>query len=140
MSVYDRYQSALEGRLSAFSGFPYGNVAWENVRFSPPTPTTPWMRASFMPVAAERKALGEDGYSRVDGLFKIWIYYPLGQGSSESSIIADSLIQWFKSGTRLESGGERVTILSASRGQGGIEDAWWVIPVTISWYSHTGKV
>lgn len=140
MSVYDRLQSALEERLEAFPNMPDGGVAHENVQFTPPTPSTAWMRVSFIPVASSRRTLGVNGLSRIDGVFSVWIYYPMGQGTSESSIVADRLIEWFKSGTRLESGGEVVTILSAARGQGGIQDAWWITPVTVSWYSHTGKV
>lgn len=140
MSIYDRLQSCFEERLAAFPYMPTGSVAWENVKFTPPTPQTPWLRATFVPVASSRKALGEDGYSRIDGGFLIWIYYPLGQGSRESSVVADQLVTWFKSGTRLESGGEYVTVLTAEHGQGSVENAWWCTPVRISWYSHTGKV
>jgi len=140
MSFYDRIQSAFEERLEAFPQMPSGGVAWENVRFDPTGPETKWLRCVFDPVAASRRSAGDNGYSRADGFFLIWIYCPIGIGTSESAIIADALVEWFKSGTSLESGGEFAKILSAERGRGGIETDWWVTPIRISWYAHTIKV
>lgn len=141
MAIYDRIQSALEEHLAACPDIAtLDGVEWENSKLDAPGPAARWARVKFDPVAAERRGLGEGGHSRIDGLFSIWIHHPLGAGTQEPAVLADRLIEWFKSGTRVESGGEHATCLSAVRRAGGVVDGWWVTPVIVSWYAHTTKV
>jgi len=140
MSVYDRLQSAFEERLAGFQHLPAGGVEWPNVALDAPEAGEAWVRCRFTPSAASRRGLGEGGHSRIDGLFTMWLNWPRGVGTSESAIVADRLVKLFKSGTRVESGGEYATCLSALNQGGGVEGAWWVTPIVVSWYAHTTKV
>lgn len=139
-NVYDLIQRALEERLSAFSSLPSGGVAWENVEFKP-TEGTAWCRAFISPSEVSRKTLGEDGYSRVDGVFLVTLYYPKNQGSGACRRVADALAQWFKSGTRLTAGVVTVTCSSARRAAALTDDPkWYQIPVQVFWYTHRNEL
>ncbi len=136
--VYFHVEKALQERLEAFAELPADGVAYENVRYSPPSPKAglAWFEAYFDPGETDRKTLGPNGYSRLDGGFQITLNFPKNTGSADARRAADKMVQWFKSGTRLGSGGVSFTCRKAKRSKRIPNDKWYRLPVKVDWYTH----
>lgn len=139
---------ALETHLSRWDDLPSGGVAWENSRFIPPSEAdTLWVRVNFQPNVATRRTAGDNGYSRIEGMFSIVIMSPEGGGGGAARQLADSLVRRFRSGTDLASPNDpdvKVTVQSAFAGAGATDDygdaTYFQVPVFVVWYTHVAGI
>jgi hypothetical protein len=142
---YDLAQAAFEKSLEAMTVLPTHPttqeklIAYENVVFTP-ADGVGWVRGTFAPIVSDRETAGDAGYSRIDGLYQVSVFWPIGKGTGEPRRLADAIIRNFKSGTVLSEGGITLTIAAAWRGVGTSEDEWYHIPVTVEWYAHHNEV
>ena len=144
---YDRIQAALEKRLLTLTELPMRSngttpaVEVENVVYTPENGRV-WLSCQLTPSAASRKTAGDGGYSRIDGAFKIAVRGPFGSGTAALRVLADRVVQHFKSGTTLTDGGITVIVLASRRDAGFRPDSseWYEIPTYVEWYVHSDKV
>lgn len=141
--VYDQVQQALETHLLGFADLPLSTttgdplVAFENDRFAPQEGQD-WWRVTFSPTGPPtRGSYGVNGYVRVDGEMYIEMYVPAGEGTGRVRRLADDLVAYFKSGTRITSDdGVVVSVWRAWRSAGIQEPKWYHQVVTIWWTVH----
>ena len=145
MDFYDQAQAALEINLESMTELPTHPttrrtlLAFENADFEA-VDGVGWVRGTFAPIISIRETAGDDGYSRIDGLFHIGVFWPIGKGSGEPRRLADAIIKQFKSGTILSEGEARITVVASWRGPALKEDEWYHIPVTVEWFAHHNEV
>jgi hypothetical protein len=141
--VYDQVRQALESHLLAFSDLPLNPtngqplVAFENDRFEP-VDGEDWWRVTLNPTGPPtRGSYGSNGYVRVDGELYVELYVPAGEGSGRVTRLADDLVAYFKSGTRITSDdGVVVSCWRAWRSAGISEPRWFHLVVTVWWTVH----
>lgn len=145
MDIYDQAQAAFEISLASVTELPTHPttrrtlLAFENVDFEA-VDGVGWVRGTFAPIVSVRETAGDTGYSRIDGLFNIGVFWPIGKGSGEPRRLADAIIKHFKSGTVLSEGEARITVVASWRGPALKEDEWYHIPLTVEWYAHHNEV
>ena len=114
-------------------------IAFENVNFEA-VDGVGWVRGTFAPIVSTRETAGDTGYSRIDGLFNIGVFWPIGKGSGEPRRLADTIIRHFKSGTILSEGEARITVAASWRGPALKEDEWYHLPITVEWFTHHNEI
>mgnify|MGYP003385210443 CR=1 FL=1 len=89
----------------------------------------------LLPVQPEQTALGQDGCDQHLGVFQISLYFPENMGNIETLTKADEVAAVYKSGAVLTYNGVNVTIESIGISQGLNDGPWFIIPITINYYS-----
>ena len=95
----------------------------------------PFGQAFLLPVQPEQKALGQDGCDQHTGVFQISLRFPENTGNIAILTKADEIAIAYKSGTVLTYNGVNVTIESVGIAQGFNDGPWFLVPITINYYS-----
>jgi len=130
-----RIRSLLEQRLKAWADARPIPVAWDNVKFTPPT--GPYIRATLLP--ADTTSIDLEGAHRgYLGLFQLSINVPLSTGPGQAETLADELSALFPMTLRLESGSFWVQITSPCSAYPGIPgDTHYMVPVRFRYRADT---
>ena len=89
-------------------GLGAGNTAFENFPFNPKT-GTPYQLSRLVPLPVENPTLG-DNYNREVGFYQVVLSYPKGEGVGRLTTMADKIKDYFKRGTTLVEGSDKVVI------------------------------
>lgn len=84
------------------------NTAFENISFTPKT-GTPYQLSRLVPLPVENPTLG-DNYNREVGFYQVVLSYPRGEGVGRLTTMADKIKDYFKRGTILVEGSDKVVI------------------------------
>ncbi|HWV44130.1 phage tail terminator-like protein [Pseudorhodoplanes sp.] len=133
----DPVEVAIEAALLAHLGIfaaaqsPVITIAQPNVAFTPPSPVTPttrWLRATFLPVRPTRIISGPNTHS---GLFQVDAFYGAGGGELAPARTASALIEHYRD-QRLKRDGFTIQINQLPFRDPLVTDSPWVfIPVRI---------
>lgn len=132
MISYDEARAALDTRLSIL---PNANVAFENVKFTPQEGVG-YMRSFMLPVEPAQATVGTNGLDLVEGIYQVDIAEPKDAGNGALLRKVDSVIAQFPRGLSVTSNGVTLTIRRAWPGPALSRDSFYVIPVSISWYTY----
>lgn len=89
-------------------GLGVGNTAFENISFTPKT-GTPYQLSRLVPLPVENPTLG-DNYNREVGFYQVVLSYPRDEGVGRLTTMADKIKDYFKRGTTLVEGSDKVVI------------------------------
>jgi hypothetical protein len=121
-------RTALETKLNALT--PALATAWENVPFTPVIGTA-FQQVNLMIADTLNPTLGGNHY-RVKGFMQVMLCYPANVGAKVAATRADLLVNHFKRGTSLTSGGVTVIIdKTPSIAPALIDGVLYKIPVSI---------
>ena len=84
------------------------NTAFENISFTPKT-GTPYQLSRLVPLPVENPTLG-DNYNREVGFYQVVLSYPRDEGVGGLTTMADKIKDYFKRGTTLVEGSDKVVI------------------------------
>ena len=128
-------RSLLQSRLNAWATAKPIPVAWDNVKFMPPTGS--YIRASLLP--ADTQSIDLEGAHRgYMGLFQLSVHVPLGSGPNAAETLTDELSALFPMALRLESGSFWVQITSPCSAYPGIPgDTHYMVPVRFRYRADT---
>lgn len=136
MSTFSEIRAALESEIANVPGIPSAaNRAWENVRFEP-TPGTPWVRMTLLPGSTRPAYLGADPKNRIDGLFQVDIFHPVGSGPASADTLADAVRLRYKVSRTLTAGSVGVRFNWSERMPGRVDGPWYAVSVRASWYTY----
>lgn len=99
-------RTALETKLNALT--PTLATAWESVPYTPVTGTA-YQQVNLMVADTLNPTLGGNHY-RIKGFMQVLLCYPPNTGAKTAGTRADLLVNHFKRGTSLTSGGVTVII------------------------------
>lgn len=121
-------RTALETKLNALT--PTLATAWESVPFTPVVGTA-YQQVNLMIADTLNPTLGGTHY-RIKGFMQVLLCYPPNAGAKTAAIRADLLVNHFKRGTSLTSGGITVIIdKTPSIAPALIDGVLYKIPVSI---------
>lgn len=121
-------RTALETKLNALT--PTIATAWESVPFTPVVGTA-YQQVNLMIADTINPSLGGNHY-RLKGFMQVLLCYPPNAGAKTASTRADLLVNHFKRGTSLTSGGITVIIdKTPSIAPALIDGVLYKIPVSI---------
>ena len=89
-------------------GLGSSKTAFENVSFTPKA-TEPYQLTRLVPLPVENPTYG-DNYHREVGFYQIVLSYPKGSGVGAISLMADKIKDYFKRGTTLVEGADKVIV------------------------------
>src|SRR5262245_58927465 len=100
-------ESALLDQLRLFTTSSTIQVAWPNVKFTPPDAAinASWLRATFLPADTVTIAVASGSANQHLGIFQIDVFQGQDAGELVPARVASALIAWFKRGTRLSKNG-----------------------------------
>ena len=102
-------RKAFEKRLVAMpEGLGSSKTAYENVSFTP-SANQPYQLSRLIPLPVENPTLG-DNYHREVGFYQVVLSYPKGLGVGDLAVMADKVKAYFKRGTTLDEGTDRVIV------------------------------
>lgn len=126
-------EAALLAHLGTFAAAqsPVITIAQPNVAFTPPTPVTPtsrYLRATFLPVPSTRIISGPNTHA---GLFQVDVFYGAGSGPLAPGRVAAALIDHYRD-RRLKRDGFTVQVNQLPyRDALVIDGAWAFVPVRV---------
>lgn len=132
MSLNAVQHALLAAVGQCLNGWP---LAEENKSFKPHNGRK-WAAVHFLPRQPAAAALGESGPDEVRGLVQIDLNYPVGQGTDQPRRDFELIRQRFYAGAHFDHGGQNVLITNCGRAVGQIDDGYYRVPVTISWFAH----
>lgn len=102
-------RKSFEKRLISIpNGLGASNTAFENVKFTPKL-DQPYQLTRLVPLPVENPTLGDD-YHREVGFYQIVLSYPKGEGVGAIATQADKIKDYFKRGTTLVEGSDKVIV------------------------------
>jgi len=134
MTVFNDIAAALDTNLNDMTDLP--SVAWENSDFAPAKGTL-FVRPTNIQADTFQGGLGTTGEDRTNGVYRVDVFAPSGEGKQEAVEMADTIADQFKRGTDLVYNSRTVRISNVSRGVGQTNDGWFMIPLSINYYSYT---
>jgi len=129
---YNEVRAALDGRLEAYQAT---NIAWENSNFTPKEGVG-YLRPFMLPVEPKQATVGVSGLDRVSGIYQIDVAEPKDGGNGALLRKVDAVIAQFARGLSVTSNGVTVTILRSWPGPALARGSFYVIPVSVSWYTY----
>lgn len=132
-SVYQEIRNAFETNLVNVTGLP--EVAWENIDFQPTT-GTPFVAVQLIPISRQPAVRGLNPSQRYDILYRIDVLYPTGNGPAAAEAMADTILEAFDSTTDISGSTLTISITNSDRGQGTVDEPWYVIPLSINAYVY----
>ena len=130
-------QKALDKTLIAFGVDNSIDIALNNVDM--PTDTSkPFLASSQINVGVEIADLGTTDVR--GGIYQININYASHTSTAPFNKMADLLNETFKAGANFFHGGVCVNILTCEPTQILINNGWGVMPLSITWDSHTARL
>lgn len=113
------------------------STSWPNSSFVP-TVGTPYQDLNIFFVEPDNLGYGSGPYME-EGFFQISLYYPKQIGTALIDARADLIRETFKRGSYLISGEQRVVVnKTPTISSGQVEGDWYMIPVTVYFFSNTG--
>jgi len=100
--AFEQYLLLLPNGLGAT------RTAFENVTFNPKA-SEPYQLTRLVPLPVENPTYG-DNYHREVGFYQIVLSYPKGSGVGSISLMADKIKDYFKRGTTLAEGTDKVIV------------------------------
>lgn len=102
-------RKAFEKKLLAMpDGLSTASTAFENASFTP-LANAPYQMSRLVPLPVENPTLG-DNYHREVGFYQIVLSYPKGQGVGLLATQADKIKDYFKRGSTLSEGSDKVIV------------------------------
>lgn len=139
MTIMQNIRAALEQQIATVSGIPStSNRAWENVKFVPTTGTS-WVKMALVPVSSRPAVVGPAPQIRHDGSFLVTLHLPEGTGPAGADALADAVRAAFTVDTGLTSGGTTVRFRYAERSVAVLDTPWYIVTVSISWYTYSSS-
>ena len=139
MTVMQDIRAALEQQIATISGIPSSaNRAFENAKFIPTTGTA-WVKMALVPVNSRPAVMGPAPQIRHDGSFFVTLHMPEGTGPAGADALADAVRAAFTVDTGLTSGGTTVRFRYSERGVAVLDAPWYIVTVSISWYTFTSS-
>lgn len=136
MTVFNSIRAALETEIANITGIPSSaNRAWENRVFNPTT-GTPYVRMTLVPTESRPAVRGPNPQKRYQGLFMVDCFYPLESNLAVVDALADNICAAYTVDDVLTSGSINVRFDYAERGQAVIDHPWYMVPVSIAWYTY----
>lgn len=133
-SIHDDIRAALEIKLAATSNIPT-HIAYENVSFEPTTGTS-YIKTNFIPTSRRPAVRGLNPQQRYEGVFRLQVYCPEGNGPATADAFANTLIEAFEATTHITHNSITVSVDYAERRQGFLDAPWYYVPVSIGWYCY----
>lgn len=100
---------AFEKSLAAMpQGLGAANTAYENTTFTPKA-DFPHQLSRLVPLPVENPTFG-DNYNREIGFYQVVLSYPKGKGVGTLATMADMVKDYFKRGTTLVEGSDKIII------------------------------
>ena len=116
-------EKTLNYRLSEFlESYPM-EVDYPGVGYAP-TQGTPYLKIDYIHSETFQRQLGTDSPNRASGVYQITVNTESNQGTKESSTIINNLKEFFKTGTRIIRGDNKVRITNFYLGSY-VDDADW---------------
>lgn len=134
MKEREYIEEALKQSIIAALGSIHVNVA--NITEELPPDITESVDLYHMPSGVEVATLGPVGEDNHTGLMQCDIKVQTGTGTSRSADIAHLLTSIFTAGHRVWYNSTQVVITKSAKEQGFEKGGWWVVPVSIYWYSR----
>lgn len=132
MINYDEARAALDTQLSAYQNT---NVAWENTTFEPEEGVG-YLRSFLLPAEPAAATIGVSGLDRVAGIYQVDVCEPKDGGNGALLRKVDEVIAQFARGSSVTSNGVTLTILRSWPGPAIARDSFYVVPVSVSWYTY----
>lgn len=102
-------RKAFEKSLAAMpQGLGAANTAYENTTFTPKA-DFPHQLSRLVPLPVENPTFG-DNYNREIGFYQVVLSYPKGKGVGTLATMADMVKDYFKRGTTLVEGSDKIII------------------------------
>jgi len=120
-------QAFLQAFLDGFYQLP---VAHENIPYQPTAGTA---YAQVRVLQNDRTGYTLADRDITDGVFQIILRYPAGTGAVAAKQKADEIFTDFPIGSQVEYGGQAATITRHRRQPGAVEDAWFVLVLTLDY-------
>lgn len=121
---------AINGTLSTAvqgCGLAYP-VAWEGKTFTPPS-STPWLAVWLLPAYTDAlQTIDKHG-----GILQIDVNHPLNAGAPKLLQDADTLLRYFASGKRFQTGSQAVTVRKREASRILQVDGWLRVSVSVSY-------
>lgn len=133
---FDSIRGALDARLVALTGWRVACIAWPNVPYAP-LAGEPYLEPTFGAAEPTQAEIGTAGRNRQLGFYRVRVLTPPGVGLGVGMRIADRVVAQFPRGLDLSAGAFSVTITKAWAAPAFTRDAWYVVPVTITWDAFT---
>lgn len=132
-------RSIYEARLAAWASAhsPVLKVAYENVRFTPPTDGSTYLRCFTLPAKTDSQDL-QGVHEAFQGVFQINIVAKIDVGLGEAKGIADELLALYPNNLRLTKSGLTVQSISpCSQGPAQQDTNTATVPV---WFNYRADV
>lgn len=130
MSFYSIHQ-ALDAHLKTVAGLP--PLQEENVRVKIGSGTKPWCRSTLINNPTSISTVGPSGYSRLNGILQVDLYFPSDSKYAQCYAMADLVIAKFQAGTQL---GTIRIINSYPRAGFGGAPGYYTLPIIIEWENY----
>lgn len=102
-------RKAFEKKLVAMpQGLGLSKTAFENITFTPVL-NQPHQLSRLVPLPVENPTFG-DNYNREIGFYQVVLSYPKGSGVGDITAMADKVKDYFKRGTTLVEGSDKIII------------------------------
>ena len=108
------------------------DIAHENIDYEP-TAGAEFVSIRLLP--NDVTPLSYTDSDETDGIFRVILNWPQGEGAIQAKNKADEIISAFKIGTKLEYLGQKVTVTTAYRELGESIDGWYRIIISIGYYA-----
>lgn len=125
-----KIHSALVSAYIDSGVMPVARTAFEGKDFTPPSGQS-WARLTGLPTDRGPAGLGGSAPQEWTGIFQIDIYHPRNIGHAPILTDADTLLDFFASGKRLEYQGQGVLVRRAERAQIRIEEVWQSVRIDV---------
>jgi len=132
MISYDAARRALDERLEAFQS---DDVQWENTQYTP-VEGTGYLRSFLLPAEPFQASTGATGLDYNSGIYQIDVAEPKDVGAGAIQRKIDLVIAQFARGLNVTADGVTLTILRSWPGPAFTRDSFYIIPISVSWYSY----
>jgi hypothetical protein len=69
-------------------------------------------------------------------MYRIDVLYPTGNGPAAAEAMADTILEAFDSTTDITGDTLTISIINSDRGQGTVDEPWYLIPLSINAYVY----
>jgi hypothetical protein len=135
MSDLNIRNALIQGVVTGAAGYV---VVWPNMS-TPKAANINWIRATILNIDDAPRSLGTAGSNEQQGSLSLSVFVPKTQGDLPAYTAINQLKQIFKTGARLESGGQSVLIRSASVANGATEQNWFSKILNVNFYTQTTR-
>lgn len=132
MIAYDDARAALDAQLESYQAT---EVAWENTIYKPKEGVG-YLRPFMLTAEPRQATVGTNGVDRVAGIYQIDVSEPKDAGKGAVMRKVDEVIAQFARGLNLTSGAVTLTIMRSWPGPAFTRDGFYIVPVSVSWYSY----